>query len=229
LIDEFKIPIELPFPRNRRFCGREDLIRQLCQIFHPEDSPASYASIEQKSSLLYGMGGIGKTQIALEYAHRYVSSYSAIFWVDAKDSTTLQSCGRQIVEQLALHYMKVDYLHQDFIRISNELGIPGGIDSFGHVKQEALGSVWKAVKRWLQREGNVKWLLLVDNNDDFDAVNILDVLPTCSWGNIIITSRRPELGEHAHPILVAEIGEDDGLELLIKRMNISKKNLSKAG
>lgn len=42
-----------------------------------------------KSFLLYGLGGIGKTQLALEYCYQYVDQFDAIFWVSAETQDKL--------------------------------------------------------------------------------------------------------------------------------------------
>ena len=105
--DEFQLPAELPFPRNQFFCGREDLINRIHAIFHPAKSKVDMAaptSTTWQLIALHGLGGIGKTQIALEYAHRYEQLYSAILWVDAKDRTVLESSGVRILQQLVYHY-----------------------------------------------------------------------------------------------------------------------------
>ena len=231
--DEFQIPAELPFPKNRRFCGREDLIDRIHEIFHPEDAGADVASYTSSSTAklvaLHGLGGVGKTQIALEYAHRHERSYSAIIWVDARDRIVLESSGVQIVQRLVRHYITESPSNPDYIRLASELGIPGGIDTSGTIQQAVLNSesVWRVVKQWLERKGNVNWLLLVDNHDDV-TVNISDYLPTSNWGKIIVTSRRPEIRSLGHSLSVTEMEKDVGLALLTKEMR-DDENFSAAG
>ncbi len=52
--------------------------------------------------ILHGLAGIGKTQIALEYAYRYGSEYDATFWLEAEHDWTLTSTYAQISDQLCL-------------------------------------------------------------------------------------------------------------------------------
>jgi len=70
----------------------------------PESSQTPRKTLAVAKTSLHGLGGIGKTQIALEYAHRYEQLYSAILWVDAKDRTVLESSGVRILQQLVYHY-----------------------------------------------------------------------------------------------------------------------------
>jgi hypothetical protein len=177
------------------------------------------------------MGGIGKTQLALEYSHRYRYGgyyYSTIFWVDAKNP---ESSGRRILEQIILHYVKGSTSRPNLVYISKELGIPYSIDSSGAFKQEfeALSSTWHVVKRWLSKNLNTKWLLMIDNIDCLHEVNILNFLPTCNWGRIIFISRRPNIGILVHALPVTEISDDLGLSLLITGVKRNKQDLSAAG
>lgn len=74
--------------RNRDFSGREAQIVQLRDGLLNEQQSVVYA--------LHGMGGIGKTQIALEYAHRFASQYDLVWWIDAEQS-----------DQIPVHYTEL--------------------------------------------------------------------------------------------------------------------------
>jgi hypothetical protein len=180
---------------------------------------------------LHGLGGIGKTQIALEYAHRYEKLYSAILWVDAKDRTVLESSGVRILQQLVYHYATRSPSNPDYMRIANELGIPGGVDLTGVIKQETVNShsVWRGVKQWLQKKGNVRWLLLVDNYDNLPAMNISDYLPTSNWGRIIVTSRCLGFQSLGRSLPVTEMEKDVGREMLAKAIRDDGEELSATG
>lgn len=74
----------VPYPRNRFFTGREDLLDRLHAQLTQEKATALTQSLA-----LSGLGGIGKTQVALEYAYRYAAAYSAIFWMAAETEERL--------------------------------------------------------------------------------------------------------------------------------------------
>ena len=119
----------VPFQRNPFFTGREAVLEGI----HASFSQHGMAAISQAVA---GMGGIGKTQTAVEYAYRYGSEYSAVLWTGAE---------------------KEEDIISGFVQIATLLGLPeaGCPDS-----QVAVG----AVMQWLADNGN--WLLVFDNADD---------------------------------------------------------------
>jgi shikimate 5-dehydrogenase len=58
-----------------------------------DDLAAFYQELQHDSSrktvVVHGLGGMGKTQLALVYAQRYKHEYSAVFWVNSKSKDTI--------------------------------------------------------------------------------------------------------------------------------------------
>jgi tetratricopeptide (TPR) repeat protein len=121
----------LPYPRNPYFTGREDTLKRL----HDALTSNKTAALTQLQAIS-GLGGIGKTQTAVEYAYRYQSDYKAVLW--AKADT------REI-------------LVPDFVTLAGLLNLPEK-----DAQDQSLAVA--AVKRWLQT--NRGWLLILDNADD---------------------------------------------------------------
>lgn len=83
----------VPYLRNPFFTGREDTLRHLHQALKAENAVA--LSHPQGIS---GLGGIGKTQTAFEYAYRYGAEYHAVLWVRA--DTTLRSSPPSLITSI---------------------------------------------------------------------------------------------------------------------------------
>jgi hypothetical protein len=75
-------------PRNVMFTGRSDVLSQLHRILEPSLNNA-IDKRSRSSCVIHGIGGMGKTQTALEYTYRYRELYSHIFWLHAELNATL--------------------------------------------------------------------------------------------------------------------------------------------
>src|SRR5207237_5668150 len=68
----------VPPARNPFFTGREECLRQISALLKGETPDSAVVPLA-----LCGLGGIGKTQITVEYAYRHRSDYQAVFWIEA--------------------------------------------------------------------------------------------------------------------------------------------------
>ena len=138
--------------RNKNFTGRDDLLAEL------------RASITTDMTVvlphaLHGIGGVGKTQVAIEYAYRYRAEYDLVWWISA-DQTVL------VPSSLAA--------------LAPRLGLP---EATATGIQEAAAAVIDALRRGDPYE---RWLVIFDNADQPE--DITDFLPRGS-GHVLITSR----------------------------------------
>jgi tetratricopeptide (TPR) repeat protein len=110
-------------PRNSNFTGRADLLDQLRQRLH-SGQPAAVVQVQAQT--LHGLGGVGKTQLALEYAHRHQADYDLIWWVTAEQPAAIPG---------------------QLVALARRLGLPE------QTKQaETIGALWDALRqrdRWL--------------------------------------------------------------------------------
>jgi len=129
----------VPYRRNPFFTGQEDILTRLRTALTVNKTAAlTQQMIPQAIS---GLGGIGKTQIALEYAYRYGQEYQAVLWAQA-DSR----------EALVLSYSKVASL----LHLSEKDATDKSV-------------VVEAVKQWLATHNH--WLLILDNADEIEIVD----------------------------------------------------------
>lgn len=92
---EFPI-FSVPYSRNPRFVGRDEELQILSQQLRGK--PGNRLT----SCVVHGLGGIGKTQLAIEYAYRARHEYDAIFWMRAETEFELANDYAAIAKRLCL-------------------------------------------------------------------------------------------------------------------------------
>ncbi|KAK8054715.1 hypothetical protein PG994_009782 [Apiospora phragmitis] len=155
---------ETTFPRpvslNENFVGWEGMLSQLLERLPPNTQPNAC-----QRTVIEGLGGIGKTQVAIEAAYRFRESHPdcSVFWVLAVDMTMFEGAYREIGRALE-------------------------IEGIEHDKAD----VKALVKKSLDRDEAGPWLLIVDNADDMLLLNegqLMSHLPFSRDGSILFTTR----------------------------------------
>jgi tetratricopeptide (TPR) repeat protein len=145
----------LPFAPNPAFTGREADLEKLGELLQKRGEVAVTQTVA-----LHGLGGVGKTQLAVEYAWKHLGGYEAVLWVKADSPQTLDA-------SLA--------------------GIAGVLD-LPEARAEEQGVQTEAVLGW--QKGRERWLLIADNADTDEAANALrDRLGPNLGGHVLVTSR----------------------------------------
>jgi Cdc6-like AAA superfamily ATPase len=155
----------VPFERNPSFTGLESQLAHIEEKLLVGDRTSKVA--------VTGLGGVGKTQLALELVYRVREKYRncSIIWIPA---TNMES------------------LHQAYLEVARQLGIAGC--------EEDQADVKRLVQGHLSKESTGRWLLVFDNADDIDmwigqagsvpgSGRLIDYLPKNKQGSILFTSR----------------------------------------
>jgi len=209
------------------FSGREDIISTIYSTLKGGTSCNGKVQLRtDKVVVLHGLGGMGKSSIALEYSFRYSDSYTAVFWVDATSAASLSRSARAAAEHIIDSYAKQRHSYED---IALMLGLGGVLNTKGQISSDSTteARLTGAVKSWLATKHNEGWLLIFDNYDDVDAVDIYLLLPTCEAGNVIITSRKSNLRSLGATVAIEEIDEKTAMAVLAK--SIGKELLEGEG
>ncbi|KAH8694330.1 hypothetical protein GQ44DRAFT_719472 [Phaeosphaeriaceae sp. PMI808] len=175
----------VPFQKNPQFVGRTQEIAQINALLANESRCERVAIV--------GLGGVGKTQIALEFAHQWREKYSdcAVFWIPVTN---------------------VESMLEAYLEIGRQLQIP-------NIEQEKP-EVQKIVQRSLSQESSGRWLLVFDNADDIDmwtekagsttsSGRRIDYLPKSKYGSILFTTRNRKAATKLAGKNMVSVGEMD--------------------
>jgi tetratricopeptide (TPR) repeat protein len=141
-------------PRNPNFTGREELLAQLHEMLEEE------AMTAVTPLPLHGMGGVGKSQLANEYAYRHADDYEIIWWIPAEQQTQILASMVELAQQMRL--------------------------DAGSEANTALRAVRDALRSG-QPYGN--WLLVFDNAEDPATVREFFPTGRTGKGKVLVTSR----------------------------------------
>ncbi|KAI6747690.1 hypothetical protein HG531_008232 [Fusarium graminearum] len=157
----------IPYLHDPTFVDRGDI---LDQIGRQCSEPASRVAI-------VGLGGVGKSQLAIEFAHRFVATPAEawVFWVHGSTQARIIEGFKSIADKVKL---------------------------MGRNRPDA--DVLQLVFDWLSNERNGKWLLVLDSADDSDVLHstsggndngpkLMEYLPQSPNGSILITTRNRDL------------------------------------
>ncbi|UGY94486.1 tetratricopeptide repeat protein [Streptomyces gobiensis] len=170
-------------PRNMLFTGRDELLRQL-------ERGLSEGPTAVLPHALHGMGGVGKSQLALEYVYLHASEYDVVWWIPAERPT-----------QIA----------QAMVELAQRLGLP--------VTGEAITAVPAVLEALRTGNPYSNWLLVFDNAESPEAVQeFFPSSPQGGpTGSIMVTSRNPQWNTLAHPLEVDIFERSESIQLLQRR------------
>ena len=192
-----KVYFHVPFEKNDLFVGREQQIETIDRKMFIE---GRFSKIS-----IFGLGGIGKTQIVLEFAYRTRKKHPdcSIFWIQSSS---------------------LDKVEQAFLEIGKLLEIPDLNNKGADVKTLVQQNL---------NQANWRWLLIVDNADDVDMwfekkdgdstkAPLIDYLPKSPNGSIAFTTRSRKVAVKLTPakdmIEIQTPEEKEAKELLRKRL-----------
>ncbi|TWT94435.1 tetratricopeptide repeat protein [Stieleria varia] len=199
LLDKIEIKSTLAKPQNlpivgSLFKGRDEFIKQLRSVL--VDKPTHIAAVTAKQAI-HGLGGIGKTRVALEYAKRYSHEYTALLFITADSPANLQRNLANLCGALVLNLPEKDAIEQE-VQVA-------------------------AALRWLREHSG--WFLIVDNVDTPDvAVEVESLLQKLDSGHVVVTSRLSQWGDAVQELSLDVISEPAAQDFLLERTAGKRKS-----
>ena len=178
-------PQNLPYlSLGSHFKGREAFLTDLHQKLTA--TPGAAAAIVARQAI-HGLGGVGKTRLAVEYAWRHQADYTALLFVFADTPVNLRRNLAALTEPLRLAEQQAQ---EEDVRVA-------------------------AVLRWLEDKNG--WLLILDNVDtDATAQAVEHLLPRLQRGHVLITSRLAHW-HGVEPLPLDVLAEPDAVAFLLER------------
>ena len=162
-------------------------------------------SSSRKIFVLRGLGGIGKTQLAIRFMRIHHTKFSAVFWLNGNSVDSL----KKSIAKYANKISPGNSLHASRIHV--------------HDRECDLDLVVQEILAWLAELSNNRWLLVFDNVDeeftnssepDLVAQTILKFFPTADHGSILITTRLIRLEQLGESYEVKKVGWTTSLGIL---------------
>ncbi|KAL4939103.1 hypothetical protein BDV06DRAFT_42105 [Aspergillus oleicola] len=156
------------------FYGREDVLAKIDKhlLFSSEEPvPESDERAQLLSFSICGLGGMGKTELAVEYAYTRREYFEAIFWLSADDGGILAA---------------------NFAKIAQQLGLEDDTQDLAASRDIVMGWLAHPLRKIAgldTRENEVRWLIIFDNVDNLDVLH--DYWPKLGRGSVLVTSRDP--------------------------------------
>ena len=160
---------KVPFEKDTNFTAREDILDKIEDIFESKHRVA-----------LTGIGGVGKSHIALEYCYRYQKKnpQSSVIWVYSGTATRFQ---------------------EEYSDIAMTLKLPGWSD-------KSMEQILALVRGWLSTDDHPGWLMVIDNADFEEGFPgsekatetsrpLSEYIPHAHSGRILITSRNKRVAK----------------------------------
>jgi tetratricopeptide (TPR) repeat protein len=176
--------------RNKNFTGRDDTLAKLRQgasnrvtAVLPEQDPEN-----PQPQAVHGLGGVGKTAIAIEYAHRFSAEYDLVWWIPSDQLPSVRGSLAALAAKLRL-----------------ELPPATGIDG-------AIAAVVEALRLGVPYS---RWLLIFDNADQPEDIRHL--IPD-GPGDVLITSRNHRWQSVINTVPMDVFLRQESMDFLLKRV-----------
>ncbi|KAF2631053.1 hypothetical protein BU25DRAFT_301776, partial [Macroventuria anomochaeta] len=178
---KYRVPFSLKGVPVGKFAERPRDTQALEQALLPQENVK-----ERQLLAVYGLGGVGKTQLAVNFARRRQNSFSSVLWLDGSSESSLKQSFAAFASRIPAGQIP---------EASRLYAASQGGSDVDAVVRDVLG--------WLSIADNSDWLLVVDNVDrdnqrreeDAEAYNVEEYLPEADHGSVLITTRLWHLGQ----------------------------------
>jgi tetratricopeptide (TPR) repeat protein/MinD-like ATPase involved in chromosome partitioning or flagellar assembly len=168
--------------RNTNFTGRDKELQKLREDLRAQNTAGA------NPLTILGLSGVGKTQMALEYAHRFQAEYDVVWWMNCGQSQYIDASLADLGQPMRATF-------------TTSLPEEGGVTEVAQQVLELLG----------EGRPDQRWLLIYDNAEDIEEITPL--LPD-GGGHILITSRNAGWKELGSSVELEVFAREDSIDHL---------------
>lgn len=194
------------------FKGREDDFNKLVENIEKESQVTAITQDKDISiKAIHGLGGIGKTRLAIEYGWYALENgyYKAVLFVNCSQQLT---DGEINASETAKQIRRKSAIERLYVEMA-KLAAADLLDISGCDKLEPQQAFQQIIKELHSRKD---WLVVFDNVDDFEMCNAIEqILPLLKNGRVIITSRLSNWTGNIKPLLIEKLSIDASIEYLL--------------
>jgi hypothetical protein len=174
----------------------------------PQGQPQS-EGCRQQVVVLHGLGGIGKTQLAVEFARKHQAAFTSVFWLNGSSEDSLKQSIADCASRIP------------------EGQIPETSRKYSSSANGDLDAVIGDFMDWLRRTENKHWLIIFDNVDrdyqqhetDGDAYDIGNYIPDVDHGSALITTRLANLQQLGESLRLGSVNMSQARAIFRKWYN----------
>jgi hypothetical protein len=240
---------DVPLTNNPFFTGRQYHLSKLDEIMYPI-TPTPTSNLQLRCAILVGLGGSGKTEIAVRYAHIHRPEFLAVLWIDGTSRNSLLESFLRIAHKLRNQSSNKRAFGRSYSTSSGRMspgrtppgrtssgrrspvlvshGSRSSVDLVADIEDDVAVNMFTGkaslpkVIEWLNSAHHRHdWLMIIDNMDDPSMVGVIeDLLAQLNRGFALITTRNSRASRLGTSMDVGEFEEEEASEFLLRSVGL---------
>jgi hypothetical protein len=209
---DFDVPFHFPLKRSALFIGRHAAMNELHRNAFSNNSERERMT---KTITVIGTGGIGKSQLVVEFINVYREKFQSVLWINCASKESILNDFEAAALEIKAH-AKTNKRSPKWIT---------DFESAENKESKRKTPAVQLVQTWLSQANNSRWLIVFDGLDTPDEIDVDEYLPESHAGHVIITSRNRNADTYAtdgHILRLELLSTENAASLLLRKAGIAK-------